>query len=184
MRICYRAAHCACKGILPRFLALAHSCVDTERLFSHERVFRAICDISSGFATTPSCLVRANAHYARVRICVRRGAPDHVGAIAFALKKCAEPFSYKAKKRDRPLYFVKKGAPMSFSAARRFVGTAFCRCREIRHLFAYFIDSSGYRSVRAVANGRICRYFGLCCAHRLLSLSMIVFRKIRALFAL
>lgn len=44
--------------------------------------------------------------------------------------------SPKPKKRDRPLYFVKKGFPMSFFlAARRFGGTAFCRRQEIRPPF-------------------------------------------------
>lgn len=103
------------KGILPRFLARAHSCVDTERLFSLERAFRAICDISSGFTMITSCLIRTNAHYARVRIYVRRGAPTRFGAAAFTLRKCAEPFlSPKLKERDRPLYFVKKASPCRF----------------------------------------------------------------------
>ena len=150
MRICYGAAQHACKGILPRFLALAHSCVGTERLFSHGRVFRAICDISSGFATTPSCFVRANAHYTRVRICARCGAPDHVGATAFTLRKTRRTFLFpKLKKRARPLYFVKKASPCRFRRHGVFSGTAFCRRNEIRPSFRVF-----YREIRISIRAR------------------------------
>ena len=144
MRICYWAAHCACKGILPRFRAHAHNCEDTERLFSHGRVFRAICDISSGFATTPSCLVRANAHYTRVRICARCGAPDHVGATAFTLRKTRRTFLSPKLKSAIAHHILQKSVPMSFLAARRFGGTAFCRRKENRAFhYAYFTAALG-----------------------------------------
>ena len=52
MRICYGAAQRACKGLL-RLLAHAHSCVDTERLFSLERAFRAICTYCKRFCDDP-----------------------------------------------------------------------------------------------------------------------------------
>lgn len=53
-------------------------------------LFEQYAHIASGFATIPSCLVRANAHHARVYYCARCGAPDHIGATAFALKKFAD----------------------------------------------------------------------------------------------
>lgn len=90
-------------------------------------LFEQFAHIKSGFTTTPSCPVRANAHYARVRYCARSGAPARFGAAAFALQKCAESSSCKAKKRDRPSPFAKKDAPCRFRrhgvlATRRFVG--------------------------------------------------------------
>ena len=119
MRICYRAAKRACKGLL-RLLAHAHSCVDTAfSLLS--AFFEQYAHIASGFATTPSCPVRAFAHYTRERPCARSGAPTLFGAAAFALRKCAEPFLFpKLKKRDRPSFFCQKGFPMLF-----FGGSAF-----------------------------------------------------------
>ena len=89
--------------------------------FLSSAFFEQYAHIASGFATTPSCPVRAFAHYARERPCARSGAPTLFGAAAFALRKCAEPFLFpKLKKRDRPSFFCQKGFPMSF-----FGGSAF-----------------------------------------------------------
>lgn len=82
----------------------------------------------------------------------------------------------KAQKARSTIIFLSKRLPyvvfwrLSVLAARRFVGA-----RKQIPLFAYFIDNSGYRSVRAVANGCICRYFGLSRAHRF-------FPRLRACF--
>lgn len=113
--------------------------------FLSSAFFEQYAHIASGFATTPSCPVRAFAHYARERPCARSGAPTLFGAAAFALRKCAEPFLFpKLKKRDRPSFFVKKASLCRFLAARRFSGTAFCRRKEIRAFhYAYFMAASG-----------------------------------------
>ena len=102
------------QGLL-RFLALAHSCVGTERLFSLERAFRAICTYCERFCDDPALSVRAIAHNTRVRICARCGAPDHVGAAAFALRKCAEPSSFQSSKSAIDHHLLpKKRRHMSF----------------------------------------------------------------------
>ena len=50
----------------------------------------------------------------------------------------------KAQKARSSIIFCQKGVPMSFSAARRFVGTAFCRRKENRVFhYAYFTAASG-----------------------------------------
>ena len=77
-------------------------------------LFEHFAHIASGFATIPSCLVRAFVHYARVRIYIRCGAPTLFGAAAFALQKCAEPSSFQSSKARSSIIFCQKGAPMSF----------------------------------------------------------------------
>ena len=91
----------------------------------------------------------------------------------------------KAQKARSPIIFCQKGFPMSFFlAARRFSGTAFCRRNEIRSSFRVF-----YRQLRISIRARrrkrlyLPLFRALPCASSL-SLSMIVFRKIRAVFAL
>ena len=170
MRICYWAAQRACKGLL-RLLAHAHSCVDTEHLFSLERVFRAICTYCERFcddAVLSHSRFRALCARATLRT-FRRTHSLRSGCICFA--KMRRTFLFpKLKKRDRPLYFVKKASLCRFLAARHFSGA-----RKQIPLFAYFIDNSGYRSERAVANGCFCRYFGLSRVHRF-------FPRLRACF--
>lgn len=145
MRICYRTAQRACKGILPRFLALAHSCVDTERLFSLERAFRAICAYCKRLYDD-HVLSRSRQRASRARILLRTLRRTHTlwsSCICFA-KMRRTFFPLKIKKRDRPSPFAKKRRPMSFSAARRFGGTAFCRRQENRAFYySYFTAASG-----------------------------------------
>ena len=128
MRICYGAAQHACKGILPRFLAHAHNREDTERLFSLERAFRAICAYCKRFCDDP-VLPRSHQRTLCARALLRTfrcAHPLRSSRICFA--KMRRTFlSPRLKKRDRPSYFAKNDVPMSFSTARRFVGTAFCR---------------------------------------------------------
>ena len=112
----------ACKGILPRFLALAHSCVDTESLSLLSALFEQFAHITSGFTTIPSCLIRTNAHYACVRICARYGAPDHVGATAFALRKMRRTLLLSKRKNAIDHYILSKRRPHVV-----FGGTAFWR---------------------------------------------------------
>ena len=84
-------------------------------------LFEQYAHIASSFTTIPPCPARTNAHYARVRICVRRGAPNHVGAAAFALQKCAEPSSFQSSKSALAHYILSKRLPyVVFLAARRF----------------------------------------------------------------
>lgn len=170
MRICYRAAKRACKGLL-RLLAHAHSCVDTERLFSLERVFRAICTYCERFcddAVLSHSRFRALCARATMRT-FRRTHSLRSGCICFAKMRQTFPLS-KAQKARSTIIFCQKGAPMSFLAARHFSGA-----RKQIPLFAYFIDNSGYRSERAVANGCFCRYFGLSRVHHF-------FPRLRACF--
>ncbi len=148
-------------------------------------LFEQFAHIASGFATIPSCLVRANAHYARVRIYIRRSAPDHIGAAAFALRKCAEPSSFQSSKSAIVHYILSKRRPyVVFWRHGVFSGTAFCRRNEIRPSFRVF-----YREIRISIRARrrkrlyLPLFRALPCASSL-SLSMIVFRKIRAVFAL
>lgn len=185
MRICYGAAQHACKGILPRFPALAHSCVDTERLFSLERAFRAICTYCERFCDdTILSRSRFRALCARVTLRTFRCAhPLRSSCICFA--KMRRTFLFpKLKKRDRPLYFVKKASLCRFWRHGVFSGTAFFRHNEIRPSFRVF-----YRQLRISIRARrrkrlyLPLFRALPCAPSL-SLSMIVFRKIRADFAL
>lgn len=113
------------------FCAFSHTrtTAKTRNAFSLlSALFEQFAHIASGFATIPSCLVRIEAHYARVRSCARYGAPTRCGAAAFALKKCAEPSSFQSSKARSPIIFCQKGFPMSFFwrhgvlATRRFVG--------------------------------------------------------------
>ena len=128
MRICYGAAQHACKGLL-RFLALAHSCVGTERLFSLERAFRAICAYCKRFCDDPALSrSRFRALCARATLRTFRCAhPLRSSCIYFA--KMRRTFLFpKLKKRDRPSPFAKKKTPhvvlggTAFLAARHFVG--------------------------------------------------------------
>ena len=101
----------------------AHTFMKTRNAFSLlSALFEQYAHIASGFTTTPSCRLRANAHYARVRIYIRRSAPDHIGATAFALKKCAEPSSRQSSKARSTITFCKKKTPHVV-----FGGTAFWR---------------------------------------------------------
>lgn len=170
------------RNVLAKAFSLAFShtrtTVKTRNAFSLlSALFEQFAHIASGFATIPSCLVRANAHYARVRICTRRSAPDHIGAAAFALRKCAESSSCKAKKRARPLYFVKKVSLCRFLAARRFGDTAFCRRQEIKLPLRVF-----YRQLRISIRARrrkrlyLPLFRALPCASSL-SLSIMCFEK-------
>lgn len=86
-------------------------------------LFEQFAHIASGFATTPSCPVRVNAHYARVRYCARSGAPTRCGAAAFALQKCAGPSSHQSSKSALTHYILSKRLPHVVF----FGGTAFCR---------------------------------------------------------
>ena len=175
----------ACKGILPRFFAHAHSCVDTERLFSLERAFRAICAYCKRLYddhVLPRSHQRALCARATLRT-FRRAHPLRSGCICF--EKMRRTFlSPKLKKRARPLYFVKKVSPCRFRRHGVFSGTAFCRRNEIRPSFRVF-----YREIRISIRARrrkrlyLPLFRALLCASSL-SLSMIVFRKIRAVFAL
>ena len=169
------------------FCAFSHTrtVAQTRNAFSLlSALFEQFAHIASGFTTILSCLVRANAHYARVRIYIRCGAPTRFGAAAFALRKCAESSSCKAKKRDHPLYFVKKVSPCRFRRHGVFSGTAFCRRNEIRSSFRVF-----YRQLRISIRARrrkrlyLPLFRALPCASSLY-LSIIVFRKIGADFAL
>ena len=155
------------------FCAFSHArtTVKTRNVFSLLRAFfEQYAHIASGFATTPSYPARANAHYARATCrTFRRTHPLRSSCICFAKMRRTFPLA-KAQKRDRPSFFAKKASPMSFLAARHFSGA-----RKQIPLFAYFIDNSGYRSERAVANGCFCRYFGLSRVHRF-------FPRLRACF--
>ena len=127
------------QGLL-RFLELAHSCVDTERLFSLERAFRAICAYCLRLYDD-HVLPRSQQRALCARATLRTFRRTHsLRSDCFCFEKMRRTFfPLKIKKRDRPSPFAKKKTPHVV-----FGGTAFCRCREIRHLFAYFIDSSGY----------------------------------------
>ena len=100
------------------FCAFSHTrtTAKTRNAFSLlSALFEQYAHIASGFATTPSCLVRANVHNARVRIYTRRSAPNHIGATAFALKKCAEPSFFQNLKSALAHYILsKRRPPMSF----------------------------------------------------------------------
>lgn len=107
------------------FCAFSHTrtTAKTRNAFSLlSALFEQFAHIASGFATIPPCLVRANAHYARVRIYTRRSAPDHIGAAAFALKKCAEHSSRQSSKSALAHYILSKRLPYVV-----FGGTAFWR---------------------------------------------------------
>lgn len=175
MRICYWAAQRACKGLL-RLLAHAHSCVDTERLFSLERAFRAICTYCKRLYDDP-VLSRSRFRALCARATLRTFRRTHSlrsGCICFAKMRRTFPLS-KAQKARSSIIFLSKRLPyvvfwrLGVLAARRFVGA-----RKQLPLFSYFIDSSGYRSAR-VANGCFCRYFGLSRVHRF-------FPRLRACF--
>ena len=123
-----------------------------------------------------SCIMRASdpAH-------VRRTHSLRSGCICFAKMRRTFPLAKAQKARSTITFCQKKtphvvlGGTAFFLAARRFSGKAFCRRQKIRPLFAYFIERSGYRSERAVANGCFCRYFGLSRVHRF-------FPRLRACF--
>lgn len=147
-------------------------------------LFEQFAHIASGFTTTPSCPVRADAHYARVRYCARSSAPARCGAAAFALQKCAEPSSHQSSKSALAHYILSKRLPyVVFLAARRFGDTAFCRRQEIRPLFCVF-----YREIRISIRARRKRLnlplFRAFPRASFLSPSASVFRKIGADFAL
>ena len=101
----------------------------TQNAFSLlSALFEQFAHIASGFATIPSCLVRANAHYARMRIYIRCGAPTRCGAAAFALRKCAEHSSHQSLKSAIDHHLLpKKDAPCRFRRHGVFSGTAFWR---------------------------------------------------------
>lgn len=171
------------------FCAFSHTrtIAKTRNAFSLlSALFEQYAHIASGFATTPSCRVRAFVHYARERSCTRFSAPTRCGAAAFALQKMRRTFLFpKLKKRARPLYFVKKASICRFFRRHGvFSGTAFCRRNEIRPSFRVF-----YRQLRISIRARrrkrlyLPLFRAFPCAS-FLSLSIIVFRKIGTDFAL
>lgn len=130
------------------FCAFSHTrtTAKTRNAFSLlSALFEQFAHITSGFTTIPPCLVRANSHYARVRIYIHCGAPTRCGAAAFTLQKCAEPSSFQSSKSAIDHHLLpKKRRPMSFYAARRFGDTAFCRRKENQAFhYAYFTAASG-----------------------------------------
>lgn len=114
------------------FCAFSHTrtIAKTRNAFSLlSALFEQFAHIASGFATIPSCLVRANAHYARVRYCARSGASTLFGATAFALRKCAEHSSHQSPKSAIVHYILSKKASLcrffwrhGVLAAQLFVG--------------------------------------------------------------
>ena len=116
------------KGILPRFLAHAHNCVDSERLFSLKRVFEQFAHIASGFATTrlvPFALSRI----------MRASDPAHVPAYPLSSERlhllCENApnlSSFQSSKSAIDHYILSKRLPyvvfwrLGVLAARRFVG--------------------------------------------------------------
>lgn len=96
------------------FCAFSHTrtTAKTRNAFSLlSALFEQFAHIASGFATIPSCRVRAFVHYARVRYCARCGAPTRCGAAAFALQKCAEHSSHQSSKSALAHYILSKRLP-------------------------------------------------------------------------
>ena len=143
MRICYRAAQRACKGLL-RLLAHAHSRVETERLFSLERVFRAICTFCERFYDDPVLpRSRFRALCARETLRTLR-LTRPLRSDCFCFEKMRRTFLFPKLKSAIAHHLLQKSIPTSFSAAQRFSGTAFCRRKEKRAFhYAYFTAASG-----------------------------------------
>ena len=99
------------KGILPRFLARAHNCVDTERLFSLERAFRAICIYCELFCDDPA-LFRSRQRESRARTllrALRRTRPLRGGCLCFA--KMRRTFLLSKLKSAIAHHLLQKGVP-------------------------------------------------------------------------
>lgn len=123
--ICFHCFTRFVKQLLADFLLLFLRC---RRTLHKKRVFRAICTYCKRLCND-LVLSRSRQRASRARILLRtlrRTHPPRRVRICFA--KMRRTFlSPRLKKRDRPSYFAKNDVPMSFSAARSFVGTAFCR---------------------------------------------------------
>lgn len=180
--ICFHCFTRFVKQFLADFLLLFLRC---RRTLHKKRVFRAICTYCKRLCND-LVLSRSRQRASRARILLRtlrRTHPPRRVRICFA-KMRRSFLSPRLKKRDRPSYFAKNVVPMSFSAARRFVGTAFCRRRKTRPLFRVF-----YREIRMAIRARRLKRLFLPLFRALprasfLSPSAGVFRKIRAVFAL
>lgn len=180
--ICFHCFTRFVKQLLADFLLLFLRC---RRTLHKKRVFRAICTYCKRLCND-LVLSRLRQRVSRARILLRtlrRTHPSRRVRICFA-KMHRTFLSPRLKKRDRPSYFAKNDVPMSFSAARSFVGTAFCRRRKTRLLFRVF-----YREIRIAIRARRLKRLFLPLFRALprasfLSPSAGVFRKIRAVFAL
>ena len=180
--ICFHCFTRFVKQLLADFLLLFLRC---RRTLHKKRVFRAICTYCKRHCND-LVLSRSRQRASRARILLRtlrRTHPPRRVRICFA--KMRRTFlSLRLKKRDRPSYFAKNDVPLSFSAARSFVGTEFCLRRKTRPLFRVF-----YREIRIAIRARRLKRLFLPLFRALprasfLSPSAGVFRKIRVVFAL